>query len=326
MTGVAWPTVSVIMPTHNRADLIGDGLRSVLAQTFSDFEVVVVDNGSTDGTDRVIVALGDPRIRYFWQPDSGLPANSRNVAIRMARGRYIAFLDSDDLWLPGKLALQVWYMEAHPTVGLTCTNALDFDSNGNRGRMNKISLAGRRTARSLLRGNFVATLTVMVRRRCLDAVGLFNEDPALRGVEDLELWLRVAARFPLAYLPPVTARYRLHDTSLSGSDKGAHMERTVEMLEGLLPSLPISSQEAATALGSYYRRLARERAMAGDMAGATAAIWAAWRAAPGLKNGILICADHVAGEFLGRWLLPWARNWKHTIDKIVWLAGQRGQE
>ena len=325
MSAPGLPTVSVVVPTHNRAHLIGETLRSILTQTLQDFEVIVVDNGSTDGTDRVVAALADPRIRYHWQEDSGLPANSRNVGIRMARGRYIAFLDSDDLWLPRKLALQVEFMEAHPEVAFTCTNAVAFDGNGIHGRLNKVTLAGRRTARHLLLGNFITTLTVMVRRSCLEVVGLFNEDPALRTVEDFELWLRLAARFPVAYLPEVTARHRLHEGGLVNVNWVANLERAIPMLKGVVPSLPLSPREAALLVGSYYRRLARERGRVGDRAGATAAARAAWRVAPGLKNGALVCADRVAGRLLGSRVMPWVRSFKYSLDRVVWLARRRSQ-
>lgn len=308
------------MPTHNRAHLIGETLRSILAQTFQDFEIVVVDNGSTDGTDRVVAALADPRIRYYWQEDTGLPANSRNVGIRMCRGRYIAFLDSDDLWLPGKLSLQVSYMEAHPSVGLVCTNARAFDAGGLRGRLNRVNLRHYPGLHRLLRRNFISTLTVMIRRDCLDDVGLFNEDRALQAVEDFEFWLRVAARFPVAYLPKVTAHRRFHSGGLAGCDSIANLERGIEMLKRLPPSLPVTDKERSLALGSHYVRVARESALAGDSEKARKAAEAAWRAAPGLKTALLVWAHRLAGRFLAGKLLPGMRSCKYALRRTLGMV------
>ena len=125
------PKVSVIVPTHNRADLIEYSIRSVLAQTYPDFELLVVDNGSTDSTRSVVDGIGDPRIRYIYQENSGGPAGPRNTGIRESRGEYVAFLDSDDLWVPTKLARQVEVLEKRPAVGLVYGQFTRFSECGN---------------------------------------------------------------------------------------------------------------------------------------------------------------------------------------------------
>ncbi|TLN28536.1 glycosyltransferase family 2 protein, partial [bacterium] len=110
------PRVSVIIPSYNRADMVMDAVNSVLRQTFADWELIVVDDGSQDNTREVIAAVRDERVRYIYQDNQGLPG-ARNSGIRAARGEYVAFLDSDDVFLPHKLAVQVTAMDARPELG-----------------------------------------------------------------------------------------------------------------------------------------------------------------------------------------------------------------
>src|SRR3990172_11149387 len=119
------PKVSVIIPTFNCEEYIEETLSSVLFQTFTDFEVIVVDDGSTDNTIKVIKPYLD-KISYI-QKDNGGQGSARNLGISLAKGEYLAFLDSDDLWLPDKLSLQVGYMENNPNVSLTFTDAVAFE-------------------------------------------------------------------------------------------------------------------------------------------------------------------------------------------------------
>jgi glycosyltransferase involved in cell wall biosynthesis len=113
--------VSVVIPLFNKAKYIERTLRSVLAQTYNDFEIIVVDDGSEDGSDRIVEAIKDPRIRLIRQENAG-PGSARNRGIELAQGQFIAFLDADDLWLPGKLHDQTTFMLKHPEVGLSATN------------------------------------------------------------------------------------------------------------------------------------------------------------------------------------------------------------
>lgn len=317
MTASPVPTVSVVVPTHNRADLIGDTLRSVLAQTFPDFEVVVVDNGSTDGTDRVVAVLKDPRIRYYWQQDSGLPANSRNVGIRMARGRYIAFLDSDDLWLPGKLALQIPYMDTHPGYAFTCTDAEVFPTTNLLGRRNRISLMRRRSIRDLMCGNFVQTLTVVVRRDCLEAVGGFNEDPRMKAAEDYDLWLRLGSRYSFKYFRTVTARRRVHGGSLAGGDPASGIERAISTLRRLHDSLGVPERDFACGLAVHYRRLARAQALVGNREGYRAALMSSWQACPGWKTYMLLALYMYTGFRLSKSVTALFRQLKYLLDDSI---------
>ena len=117
------PRVSVIIPTYNREKYIAETINSVLDQTFSDYEIIVVDDGSADNTERLIREQFADEVIYLSKPNGG-PASARNMGMRVAKGEYIAFLDSDDLWLPEKLAIQTRFMDAHPEIGLTYSWAL----------------------------------------------------------------------------------------------------------------------------------------------------------------------------------------------------------
>ena len=188
------PRVSVVIPTHQAAGLIGQTIRGVLAQTFRDFEIVVVDNGSTDGTDAVVAAIGDARIRYHWQKDSGLPANSRNVGVRLATGEYVAFLDADDFWYPFKLERVMAAFDADPGLALVCHDVW-VTRDGRRLKLRGYSPDVARIFDQLLYvGNFVTTSAVTARRDALLDAGLFDERRAYLTVEDYDLWLKVARR------------------------------------------------------------------------------------------------------------------------------------
>ena len=120
------PAVSVVLITYNRKPLLRETVASILNQTFSDFELIVVDNVSEDGTERFVRSLDDPRVRYIRHPNGGVISINRNVGIRAARGDYIAFCDDDDLWVPDKLQRQIRAMEDNPRAGLCFTDGVAF--------------------------------------------------------------------------------------------------------------------------------------------------------------------------------------------------------
>jgi glycosyltransferase involved in cell wall biosynthesis len=202
--------VSIVIPTYNRARDVCDAIDSVLAQTYRQLEVILVDDGSTDNTAEVVAAYAD-RVHYVLIPHSGLPSRARNAGLDMARGEYVAFLDSDDLWLPQKLEKQVAAMEADAQTGLVCCNALIMiDGEVQPGPHYLSEKQGRSGAvlLDLIHGNFVIASTAVIRRTLLTEVGSFSEDPSLKAMEDYDLWLRVAAVSRVRYLPEPLAIYR----------------------------------------------------------------------------------------------------------------------
>jgi glycosyltransferase involved in cell wall biosynthesis len=185
--------VSVVIPTFNCADFLVEAIRSVLAQTYQEYEIIVVDDGSTDHTETALRQFGN-RVRYIRQEPGG-PSVARNRGILEARGKLIAFLDADDLWRPTKLARQVECLNHHPEAALVYT---DFTRGPNPGSNNDSRLTAYKPRdpadpfHALLEENFIATPTVVVRRETLARSGLF--DPTLKGSEDFDLWLRLAGK------------------------------------------------------------------------------------------------------------------------------------
>jgi hypothetical protein len=202
------PAVSVIIPTYERRAAVRRAVASVLAQTFQDFEVLVVDDGSTDGTDRALAGI-DRRIVYEWQENRGVAA-ARNAGIRRARGGVVAFLDSDDRWLPDHLAVVMAVLRCHREVVL-CSTAPGFHVGG-RQRASSAQVVDALPA--LFVENIVGHHSgVAVRRRALLSVGGFDERLAV--MEGWELWLRLAGLGPFALLRRRTLVYQTTRGSLS---------------------------------------------------------------------------------------------------------------
>lgn len=241
------PFVSVIIPTFNREQLVGYAIESVLAQTYHALEVVVVDDGSTDATADVVRGYADSRLRYLPLEHRGMPAPARNAGIAVTTGSLVAFLDSDDAWLPDKLARQVEVLRERPEVGLICTNAERIDDRhvgtGPIHTPDNFALGDDPLAR-LLRGNFIVASSVLCRRDVLDRAGPFSENPRLRAVEDYEQWLRCGALASIAYLPEPLTRYRVHASGISTiqsrrnyADALLHVHALARELLGARPSL-----------------------------------------------------------------------------------------
>jgi glycosyltransferase involved in cell wall biosynthesis len=206
------PLVSVIIPTYNRAWIVRDAIDSVLGQTYADFELIVVDDGSTDRTPQILDAYGD-RLRVIRQANQGVSA-ARNRGIGDSSGPLIALLDSDDIWLPEKLAVQVDFFKRYPAA-LICQTEEIWIRNGlrvNPGKRHR-KPSGMIFERSL-ELCLVSPSAVMARRELLGEVGLFDEN--LPACEDYDLWLRVGCRFPVHLIDkPLTIKRGGHEDQLS---------------------------------------------------------------------------------------------------------------
>lgn len=201
------PTVTIITPTYNRAHLLPRALDSALRQTFEDFELLVIDDGSTDSTPRLVeeYLTRDPRIRYLVQPENRGVSAARNRGFREGRGRYFALLDSDDEWLEQKLERQVSaFSKLPPEVGLLYSAV---ETVGPDARIDRPSHRGDLSRTLLLRNVIHGTSSVLLRREAVAATGFFDE--GIPAIEDWDYWIRLAARFRIDYLPDVLARY--HD-------------------------------------------------------------------------------------------------------------------
>jgi glycosyltransferase involved in cell wall biosynthesis len=192
--------VSVIIPTYNRAHLVGRAIRSVLAQTYEDWECIMVDDCSTDDTEAVVKGFSDPRIRYVRREKNGGGSAARNTGIREARGKYLAFLDSDDEWRTQKLEKQIHIFEASDlsNVGLVyCGASMIYDR---WVEVHRPRCRGNTAYRALLKSDPIgSTSRVMIERRVLLEVGGFDE--ALPARQDHDLWLRIAEYYQVDFSP-----------------------------------------------------------------------------------------------------------------------------
>ncbi len=204
--------VSVVIPTYNYGQFVTEAVESALDQTYANREVIVVDDGSKDDTrERLAPYIG--QIRYIYQDNQGLSA-ARNTGIRAAKGELIAFLDSDDIWHPSKLELQVRYLAEHPEVGLLGVG----ESSGFQTEWVPIDNGTPPAVRPVPLEQFVLRTTfgpsgMIIRKKCLDEVGMF--DTALRSIEDRDLFIRVAHRFSAVRMDIPLFWYRIHAGSMN---------------------------------------------------------------------------------------------------------------
>jgi glycosyltransferase involved in cell wall biosynthesis len=206
------PRVSVIIPTYNRATFIGAAIQSVLNQTFADFELIVVDDGSTDGTKDVASRYASDNRFTYLQQDNGGRSSARNRALALARGAYIAFLDSDDTYLPEKLALQVSYLDSHPDVDMLYTSAACVDLNGRELKNHGYIASDEGYIYELIAFFQPLTITlptVMLRRAVMDEMGGF--DLNMERFEDTDLWRRIAKKHRIGAMRQVTCLLTTHD-------------------------------------------------------------------------------------------------------------------
>jgi glycosyltransferase involved in cell wall biosynthesis len=203
------PLISVVIATYNRAEYLPGTLRSVFAQTVRDLEVIVIDDGSTDSTQQVLADFGD-RITYRYQSNKERGA-ARNHGLAIASGRYVAFLDSDDLWLPNKLEAELARLEANPSSGLAYSRAAYIGEDGRYlGPMRGVAVEGDVLPALVRVGNIVPFGAHLLHRERFEAVGGFREDRSLAGSEDWEAWVRFAFRYPFVHAPNLGLFYRIH--------------------------------------------------------------------------------------------------------------------
>jgi len=229
------PLVSVIIPVHNAADLVADGVASALNQTWPNCEVIVVDDGSSDDTVRRLEPFGDS-VRVIRQEHRG-PAVARNTGLRAARGVWAAFLDSDDLWRPEKLARCMAALAAHPAAGVAYTAVWIHElESGRRYLLPQYTRSGRMAEDLFLECRGVNTSTLVVRRSCLDAIGGFDEE--LFRAQDWDLMLRLAERTDYLHVPEPLTERRLHARSLSVTHAHLYKEYNLKVLQKALARRP----------------------------------------------------------------------------------------
>ena len=208
--------LSVILPVYNGLPFLRAAMDSVLHQSFTDFELIVINDGSSDGSAQLLETFNDPRIRLSHQKNRGL-ATTLNIAICQARGRYIARQDQDDVCLPDRFAKQVAFLNANPKVGLLGTAAEIWVGADKTERVLRHPAKNSELQFGLLFNNYFVHSSVMLRKEVFDVVGNYVEDPLLQPPEDYELWSRVARNYQVANLPDVLLAYREVVGSMSRS-------------------------------------------------------------------------------------------------------------
>jgi glycosyltransferase involved in cell wall biosynthesis len=253
------PRLSVAITTFNQAPYIGDAIRSVLQQSYTDLEIVVVDDGSVDETPDVVAQFGHD-VRYIRQSNRGV-AGARNRAVEASRGELVAFLDGDDLWEPDKLARQVELYDRYPGVGLLAGDVLMFDATHTLWERSlrwtifvsdDVPYVVGEFYTAFLERNLISTMSqVMVPAAVLRTIGPSRE--ALRVASDYELYLRIARRYPIAFINEVLTRWRYLATSVSGPAD----IRELRWNDDLLEALTFHAREApASVKPLIHRRIA----------------------------------------------------------------------
>jgi glycosyltransferase involved in cell wall biosynthesis len=238
--------VAVILPCYNVERYLQRALDSAFSQSFRDFQIYAVDDSSTDRT-LPILESNSHRCTFVSQPHAG-PAAARNRAIRMSNSPFVAFLDADDEWLRSKLERQIALLKQDPALGMVCSLCLLQEPGGEKPSApasDTIPGSGN-LFRHMVRNCFVLTPSVVLRRRCLEEVGLFNE--SLSVSEDFNLWLRIAARWKIAFLPEVLAIVHKRTGSLSTTIAPEERLRTgvaaLEHVRANCPDLPPAEARA----------------------------------------------------------------------------------
>jgi glycosyltransferase involved in cell wall biosynthesis len=245
------PLVSVIIPTYNRREFVQEAIESVLRQDFDEREVIVIDDGSTDGTEAALRRF--PSIHYYSQTNQGVSL-ARNQGLQLAQGALICFLDSDDLWLPKKLSTQVRLMAQHPDVLVSYTDEIWIRRGRRVNPKKKHQKHSGWVFAQCLPLCSISPSSVMLRREVFDQVGCFDE--SLPVCEDYDLWLRIAARFPVTFIAEkLIIKRGGHDDQLSHRFWGNDRFR-VQALIKLLKEVPLDDGQQRAAMTELLAKCA----------------------------------------------------------------------
>jgi glycosyltransferase involved in cell wall biosynthesis len=272
-------TVSVVIPTYNRADEVIGAVESALAQTYGEFDVWVIDDGSTDATEEALAPYRD-RINYMKTSNLG-HAGARNHGIRASRGRYLAFLDSDDRWYPEKLERVASEAAKAPGVGLLYTDVVVVDTTRRPLWVQRTPDASGDAYLGLLKGNFITMSSAVVSRAALERVGLFDE--TFRLSPDWDLWLRIARQFPIRRVPCAVTEYRAHGADAQSADPSEdwanELRRVIQKAFSKDPQTEAIYGQTVTARLHYA--VGRAVLLQGDYGRAASEFRQSWRLRPG---------------------------------------------
>jgi glycosyltransferase involved in cell wall biosynthesis len=252
------PMIDVIIPAYNAAKYLPIAIESVVAQTFEDWRILLVDDGSTDNTSEVVAPfieqLGS-KLKYIKQPNGGLPA-ARNAAIRNSSAEFLALLDADDVWLPNRLMESLKCFEGRPQVGLAYGFNSRIDEEGviiDTFTPKQKHAEGRIAPYIYMRRVQLPCPTITFRRRCVDDVGMFDE--TLRATEDRDLWLRIAFKYEVALVPKVIALYRTSPNAMT-TDPERMLKAQEQFIEKHYGAPGCGFLQRRIALSQIYRQRA----------------------------------------------------------------------
>jgi len=291
------PKVSVIIPTYNRARLLVEAVGSVVEQTFTDWEIVIIDDGSTDHTPVAIhdLASREPRLRYVRQANAGRSV-ARNAGISLARGEYLVFLDSDDCFLPNKLERQVEYLDRYPHIGVVYADAYMCDEHGRVIQLYSLN-EGRRHPSGwvldhMVQANLVQLSTATARRYCVEQVRGFDEE--LPTGEDWDLWIRIAASYQFNYMDEPVSKYRIHRGMVT-LDHTHTFPEAVAVREKIR-KLPLFHQASPIGRRNYYCSYGILHSMIGDLGAGRQMFRRAMAEAPGSTRPYVLLALTCLGQ------------------------------
>ncbi len=248
------PKVSVVIPTHNRAELLRLAITSVLNQTFQDFEVIIVDDASSDNTHEVVSDFNDSRIKYIRHETNKGDSTARNSGIIASNGKYIGFLDDDDEWLPEKLTKQVDLLEnSSSRVGGVYTGTSVVDKTSRKILAQNIPTKRGNLFKDMLMVNFITTSTLLLKRECFNSIGLFDE--SVPYCSDYDLWIRISREFYFECIKEPLVRYSIHHGNRLTNNHGkviVGIEAIIKKYDQLLALNRKSYSHLYLALGVRY--------------------------------------------------------------------------
>ena len=243
--------ISVIIPTYNRKKTLARAIQSVINQSLSPFEILIIDDGSNDGTEEW-VKENFQNIKYIYQNNRGV-SSARNIGIKNANGDWIAFLDSDDEWLPNKLHEQVKAIESNPKIKFFHTNEIWIRNGVRVNQMKKHKKYGGYIFEKCLDICRVSPSSVLIRKEVFDNIGVFDE--SLRVCEDYDLWLRITSKYPVVFLDePLIYKYGGHADQLSKVNDGIESYR-IQSLEKIIKSGLLSDEQKVMAVNVLVNKM-----------------------------------------------------------------------
>jgi glycosyltransferase involved in cell wall biosynthesis len=242
--------VSVVIPTYNRANLLGRAIRSVINQTYPDFEILVIDDCSKDNTEEVVKGFSESQLKYIRHGKNKGGSAARNTGITSAKGEYIALLDDDDEWLPEKLEKQIQkFKTVSHKVGVVYTGCSEIMESSGKINFESIPDIRGNIYINMLRDCFIGSPTPLIRKDCFNKTGLFDE--TLLSNQDWDMWIRLASYYEFDLVPEILAKRYIHGSQISIS-----LKARIQAYENLIKKYKMELSEYPSILSRHLRRLA----------------------------------------------------------------------